>query len=122
VTGHDVRYESELKEKLEELKIKLRKENIELEYSFDPNLHDRWIDVDTGWKIILGRGLDIFQKPDSQFSLGFLDQTKKKKVQGDEYNVYKKLIRLRPMPNLSFHSDWCFAAAQHQPVNSLLAI
>lgn len=78
VTGHDVRFESELKEKLEELKQGLKKENINLEYSFDPNLHDRWIDADTGWKIILGRGLDIFQKPDSQFSLGFLDQTKRK--------------------------------------------
>ena len=25
------------------------------------NLHDRWIDTDTGWHIIMGRGLDIFQ-------------------------------------------------------------
>ena len=42
------------------------------------NIHDRWIETDTGWRIILGRGLDIFQKPDDKFTLGFMDQTKRK--------------------------------------------
>jgi ATP-dependent Lon protease len=26
--------------------------------------HDRWILLDNGWKILLSRGLDIFEKPD----------------------------------------------------------
>ncbi len=30
-------------------------------YRFDPTIHDRSITTDTGWKIILGRGLDFFQ-------------------------------------------------------------
>ncbi|WP_347955799.1 BREX system Lon protease-like protein BrxL [Gordonia aichiensis] len=30
----------------------------------DPGGHDRWIRTDTGWRINLGRGLDIFQKSD----------------------------------------------------------
>lgn len=30
------------------------------------NLHDRWIDTDTGWHIIMGRGLDIFQPFDGR--------------------------------------------------------
>jgi hypothetical protein len=33
---------------------------------------------DHGQPIILGRGLDIFQKPDDKFTLGFLDQRKRK--------------------------------------------
>lgn len=41
-------------------------------------LHDRWIEADTGWRIILGQGLDIFQRPEDKFSLGFNDQTKRK--------------------------------------------
>jgi ATP-dependent Lon protease len=28
---------------------------------FVGNLHDRQITTDTGWRILLGRGLDIFQ-------------------------------------------------------------
>jgi len=31
-------------------------------YEFDENIHDRSIVMDNGWKIVLGRGLDIFQK------------------------------------------------------------
>ena len=34
---------------------------ISFDYRFDPTLHDRSITTDTGWKIILGRGLDFFQ-------------------------------------------------------------
>ncbi len=44
---------------------------IHLSYRFDDTIHDREIITDTGWKIILGRGLDIFQKYDGNntFSL-----------------------------------------------------
>ncbi len=31
-------------------------------YEFDENIHDRSINMDNGWKIVLGRGLDIWQK------------------------------------------------------------
>jgi ATP-dependent Lon protease len=34
---------------------------INLDVSFDDTIHDRSIVTDTGWKILLGRGLDIFQ-------------------------------------------------------------
>ena len=37
---------------------------IHLSYRFDETIHDREIVTDTGWKIILGRGLDIFQNYD----------------------------------------------------------
>lgn len=44
---------------------------IHLSYCFDETIHDRDITADTGWKIILGRGLDIFQNYDGNntFSL-----------------------------------------------------
>ncbi|WP_341258306.1 BREX system Lon protease-like protein BrxL [Gordonia malaquae] len=35
---------------------------IPLKVDKDPGGHDRWIRTDTGWRINLGRGLDIFQK------------------------------------------------------------
>lgn len=34
---------------------------IEFNYKFEDKIHDRSIETDNGWKIILGRGLDIFQ-------------------------------------------------------------
>lgn len=70
--------EVELSGKLDEIRENLAKDGILLEYSFDSNLHDRSIHTDTGWKILLGRGLDIFQKPEGRFTLGFIDQTKRK--------------------------------------------
>lgn len=78
VTACDAYQEAELKTKLNELKKGLLHDHIEFDYELAENIHDRWIVTDTGWKIILGRGLDIFQKPDDKFTLGFMDQTKRK--------------------------------------------
>jgi len=78
VTACDSYLETELKDKLNELKKGLSRDHIDFDYVFENNLHDRWIETDTGWRIILGRGLDIFQKPDDKFTLGFMDQTKRK--------------------------------------------
>lgn len=47
------------------------KVGIKLGFRFDPNVHDRSIVADNGWRIVLGRGLDIFQR----FSTDALDLT-----------------------------------------------
>ncbi len=78
ITTTDEFHEYELTNTLSELKKGLSRDDIEFTFTFDPNLQDRWIETDTGWRIILGRGLDIFQKPDDKFTLGFMDQTKRK--------------------------------------------
>lgn len=78
LTGAELKVqEEELTVKFKELKNSLEQDRIKLTYSFDPAQHDRWIEADTGWHIILGRGLDIFQKPEGKFTLGFVDQTKR---------------------------------------------
>ena len=43
-------------------------------YEFDENIHDRYIKTDTGWKIVLGRGLDIFHKTQGKFDIAELNQ------------------------------------------------
>ncbi|MDO4888067.1 MAG: BREX system Lon protease-like protein BrxL [Actinomycetaceae bacterium] len=44
---------------------------IKFTFTWDETIHDRSIRTDNGWKILLGRGLDIFQKGSgSQFELG----------------------------------------------------
>jgi ATP-dependent Lon protease len=40
--------------------------------------HDRFIAADNGWKISLGRGLDIFEKIEGRFNVAGIDQTKRK--------------------------------------------
>lgn len=39
-------------------------QGIKVDVGKDPGGHDRWIRTDAGWRINLGRGLDIFQKPE----------------------------------------------------------
>jgi ATP-dependent Lon protease len=61
----------------QELKDILEQERVALTFDFDQNQHDRSIKTDTGWRITLGRGLDIFKKPEGKFTIGFVDQTKR---------------------------------------------
>ena len=45
-------------------------EFLEVEFAEPQAIHDRSITTDTGWKILLGRGLDVFQRmSDSPFDL-----------------------------------------------------
>ena len=67
----------ELSAKFNELKENLEKDKIIFSYSFGKTMHDRWILTDTGWKIILSRGLDFIHKPDAKLALGAADQTKR---------------------------------------------
>jgi ATP-dependent Lon protease len=64
--------------KLEEVQQGAANKKINFAYTFDPTKHDRSISTDTGWRITLGRGLDIFHRIESRFSLGFIDQTQRK--------------------------------------------
>jgi ATP-dependent Lon protease len=64
--------------KLDKLKDSLAKHGIEFSYEFNQTIHDRSIALDNGWRIIPGRGLDIFQKPSSKYELSEIDQRKKK--------------------------------------------
>ncbi len=64
--------------KLDEIKDSLAKHGIEFSYEFNSAIHDRSIALDNGWRIIPGRGLDIFQKPASKYELSEIDQRKRK--------------------------------------------
>jgi ATP-dependent Lon protease len=41
---------------------------IKLEVKWDPSIHDRWITTDHGWRLQLGKGLDIWEKPTNAFA------------------------------------------------------
>jgi len=69
---------AELNDKFGELKQSLLEIDIVLEVKVNQNLHDREIRLDNGWVIKLGRGLDIYQKPDSWFAIGANDLSLRK--------------------------------------------
>lgn len=66
----------ELIDTFDELATELSAVGIEFTYAFDAD-HDRHISLDNGWKIVLSRGLDIFEKF-SRFSLGLVRQTNRR--------------------------------------------
>lgn len=62
----------------EELKENLQDLGIHLSYRFDAQLHDRSIYANNGWKVSLGRGLDIFDRIEGRFNIADIDQTRRK--------------------------------------------
>lgn len=59
---------------LEELSEYCSRFGIYFDFEFDSRLHDRSIVTDTGWRIGLGRGLDIFQRPKIKYDFGSFKQ------------------------------------------------
>jgi ATP-dependent Lon protease len=79
--GSDEEDDEQLKKnkaKFEEIKLVLLKKGIEFNFIFSEAIHDRYIETDNGWKITLGRGIDIFQRPESWYDLDRDDFTKRK--------------------------------------------
>ena len=62
VTANSEDYIEGVKEKFDQITYSLESIGINFTYEFDEFIHDRSIDMNNGWKIVLGRGLDIYQK------------------------------------------------------------
>jgi ATP-dependent Lon protease len=74
VTSYDQQTDmAALKEKLDELKQSLLEYDVSLDVRFDSRLHDREVQLDNGWTIKIGRGLDFYQKPDGWYAVGATD-------------------------------------------------
>lgn len=71
LTGSDdEKQKAEAEEKFNILKASLADLGVVLSVTFSPTIHDREVRLDNGWKIKIGRGFDIYQKPDSWFEIG----------------------------------------------------
>lgn len=78
-TSAEDAYQEKIQEqKLKEISASLAQHGILFSFEFDPVIHDRIIRLDNGWCIYPGRGLDIYQKPESKYELSEIDQTKRK--------------------------------------------
>lgn len=84
ITSADDAYQEKvLEEKFTEIASDATQYGIRFTFEFSTVIHDRSIKTDHGWSIYPGRGLDIFQKPDSKYEMGKFDQTKRKCRQTD---------------------------------------
>ena len=62
-----------LRTKLDHLGDSLEGAGIELELDPDEHLYDGEIRTDTGWVVLIGRGLHIYQKPENRHGIGATD-------------------------------------------------
>jgi ATP-dependent Lon protease len=77
VTSNNEDYIENARESFAQIAGTLEPLGIFFTYEFDENIHDRSILLDNGWKIVLGRGLDIFQKTGGWFDIAEYDQNKR---------------------------------------------
>lgn len=59
--------------KFSAVEASLKEHDVVFAFTFNPVIHDREIELDTGWVIKIGRGFDIYQKPDDWFAVGATD-------------------------------------------------
>lgn len=85
VTGYtDAQYIDEQIDGLNMLQTVFGKLGIVFTYEFDESGHDRSIVTDTGWRVILGRGLDIYQPFDSNWLNPLTRQQRLRRVRAFE--------------------------------------
>ena len=77
VTSNVEDYIEDAKEAFEQMTYSLESLGIIFTYEFDDFIHDRSIVMDNGWKIVLGRGLDIWQKTGGWYDINEYIQEKR---------------------------------------------
>ena len=77
ITSNNEEYVEGAKDAFKQLTYSLESIGILFSYEFDDNIHDRSISMDNGWKIILGRGLDIWQKTGGWYDVNEYIQEKR---------------------------------------------
>ncbi|HAU25823.1 MAG TPA: BREX system Lon protease-like protein BrxL [Alteromonas australica] len=74
ITNYDDEFKKqEVEGNLVSIGESLPSHGIKLEFKFDSRIHDRRIELSNDWTITLGRGLDIYQRPDSWMDIGAND-------------------------------------------------
>ncbi|HOX85141.1 MAG TPA: MIT C-terminal domain-containing protein [bacterium] len=55
------------------LQESLAENGLKFQFKFRNRIHDREVRLDTGWVIKIGRGFDIYQKPENWYTIGTSD-------------------------------------------------
>jgi ATP-dependent Lon protease len=77
ITNNNEDYIQSAKDAFKEIYESLIDFGIDFSYEFNETQHDRSIEMNNGWKIILGRGLDIWQKTNGRYDIAEYMQEKR---------------------------------------------
>ncbi len=77
VTNNNEDYVENAREAFREMADSLEPLGIYFNFEFDDSIHDRSIELNNGWKIVLGRGLDIWQKTSGWYDIAEYYQEKR---------------------------------------------
>src|SRR5690606_1308300 len=77
ITFNNEDYIADSQESFAEIIDSLAPVGIDFSFEFSETQHDRSIELNNGWKIILGRGLDIWQKTNGRYDLAEYSQEKR---------------------------------------------
>ena len=92
ITGYtEVQYIDEQIDELNTLQTVFGQLGIVFTYEFDESGHDRSIVSDTGWRIILGRGLDIYQPFDGNWLNPLTRQQRLRRVKAFEVTYVREM-------------------------------
>ena len=69
ITNNEAEYLRDSEEAFQSMQYSLESVGILFTYEFIENIHDRSLELDNSWKVILGRGLDIWQKTGGWFDI-----------------------------------------------------
>lgn len=92
ITGYtEAQYIDEQVDGLNTLQTVFGQLGIVFTYEFDESGHDRSIVTDTGWRVILGRGLDIYQPFDSNWLNPLVRQQRLRRVKAFEVTYVREM-------------------------------
>jgi ATP-dependent Lon protease len=74
ITNNNEDYIMNAKESFQMIQDSLAAADVQFSYEFSETAHDRSIVLNNGWKIILGRGLDIWQKTAGRDDIAEMNQ------------------------------------------------
>lgn len=77
ITNNNEDYIEGAKEAFKEIYESLLDLGVDFSYEFNETQHDRSIEMNNGWKILLGRGLDIWQKTNGRYDIAEYMQEKR---------------------------------------------
>ncbi len=78
ITYYDENYKEDIEKNFTEITESLHELGIKFSYEYKKEVHDRYIQCNNGWRILLGRGLDIWQKTNGRFDIAEVLQEKRK--------------------------------------------
>jgi ATP-dependent Lon protease len=76
-TNNNEDYVENARDSFREMAESLEPLGIFFNFEFDENIHDRSMELNNGWKILLGRGLDIWQKTSGWYDIAEYYQEKR---------------------------------------------